>query len=144
MLLNRRGHRAVLIAAALLIASLGVAPASDAASSKRCRALAGKARVVAKGKDSLVVSRGNATNFTLTYSACLYVKPRLFKIPGQNGGDTEHFGRFTLGGRYLAYEHVNAEEAAGYNPSWSTSSGASGSSSTTRSRSGPWTRSRPA
>src|SRR4051812_6723851 len=109
---NRRGYRA-LLAVAVLAASLVAPPASNAASSTRCKALAGKAKVVAKGKDSMVVSRGNADAITLTHYACLYTKPRLYKLPGQNGGDTELFGRFTLGGRYLAYEHVNAEEASG-------------------------------
>jgi hypothetical protein len=115
---NSRGTRAVLLSAALLAAALAATPAADAASSKRCKALAGKAKVIVKGPDSLVVKRGSSDNFTLTYYGCLYVKPRLVKLPGQNGGDTEHFDKFTLSGRYLAYGHVNAEAAADHNPGW--------------------------
>jgi hypothetical protein len=113
-----RNSRAFLLAVALLAASLVAAPASNAASSKRCKALAGKAKVIVKGKDEQVVSRGRESALTLTYYACLYTKPRLWKIPDQNGGDTELFNTFTSQGRYLAYGHVNAEEASPFTPSW--------------------------
>jgi hypothetical protein len=118
MLQHSRGHRAILLSAALLVAALAAAPSADAASSKRCKALAGKMTILAKGPDSMVVKRGSSEKFTLTYYGCLYVKPRLVKLPGQNGGDTEHFDKFTLNGRYLAYGHVNAEPAAGHVPGW--------------------------
>jgi hypothetical protein len=111
-------RRHLLSASALLAASLAIVPAADAASSKRCRALAPKAKIVAKGPDSMVLRRGSRENFTQTFSACLYAKPRLYKIPGQNGGDTERFGRFTLNGRYVAYEHVNVEEASTLYPGY--------------------------
>jgi hypothetical protein len=114
----RPNRRVLPLAAALLVASLGAAPAADAASSKRCKALAGKAKVVVKGTDSLVFKRGTSDDYTLTYYACLYAKPRLYKLPGQNGGDTEHFDQFTVAGHFLAYGHVNAEAAAVHNPGW--------------------------
>jgi hypothetical protein len=102
------------VSATLLFA----APASQAASSKQCKRLAGNTKVVLKGKDSLVVRRGSESNLNLTYYACLYSSPRLYKLPSQNGGDTEFYGRFTPAGRFLAYEHVNAEEAATFTPGW--------------------------
>jgi hypothetical protein len=115
---NSRGRRALVLAVAVLAASLGAASAADAASSKRCRALAGKAKVVVKDADSIVVSRGDARDYTLSFYACLYAKPRLFKLPGQNGGSTERFARFTPQGRFLAYEHVNVEEASPFYPGY--------------------------
>ena len=111
-------RRSLVLTLALAVASLGAAPASEAASSKRCRALAGKQKVVAKSNDAIVVRRGTEQQLTLTYSYCLFVKPRLYKLPGQNGGDTEYYGPFTLQGRYLAYGHVNAEEASPFTPGW--------------------------
>jgi hypothetical protein len=113
-----RGPRALLLAAALLVASLGASPAADAASSGRCRSLAGKMKVIVKGKDSMVVSKGSEDNINLTFYGCLYVKPRLYKLPEQNGGDTELLSLFTPAGRYLAYAHVNAEEASPTTAGW--------------------------
>jgi hypothetical protein len=107
-----------LLLLALLATALCAAPAADAASSKKCRQLAGKQKVVAKSTDAIVVRRGSEPNLTLTYSYCLFVKPRLYKLPGQNGGDTEFYNDFTLQGRYLVYGHVNAEEASPINPGW--------------------------
>jgi hypothetical protein len=115
---TNRGRRALLLTAALLVPALAAAPASDAAGSKRCKALAGKKKILVKGPDSMVVSRGNADDYTLTYYGCLYVKPRLVKLPDQNGGDSEFFDQFTLKGKYLAYGHVNVEEAAAHTPGW--------------------------
>jgi hypothetical protein len=106
----------VVAAPAQALGSAGVG--SAASKSKRCRALAPKARVVVRGPDSLVFVRGKRDNFTQTFYACLYAKPRLYKIPGQNGGDTERFARFTLSGRYVAYEHVNVEEASNFYPGY--------------------------
>jgi hypothetical protein len=103
---------------AVLTATLAAAPASEAASSKRCRALAPKARVVVKGPSSLVLVRGTREDFTQTFYACLYAKPRLYRVPGQDGGDAERFGRFKLAGRYVAYEHVNVEEASNFYPGY--------------------------
>jgi hypothetical protein len=106
----------LVLTAALLV----VAPASHAASSKQCkRAVAkSKAKVLGKGRDALIASRGSEGQLNLTYFACLYSKPQLYKIPGQNGGDTEFFGLFTTSGRYLAYQHVNQEQAATFSPGW--------------------------
>jgi hypothetical protein len=112
-----RRHAAV--SSALLATLLVAAPAADAATSKRCRALAGaKAKVAAKGPASIVFRKGSRENLTQTFYACLYAKPRLVKIPGQNGGDSERFSRFTLNGRYVAYEHVNVEEASNFYPGY--------------------------
>jgi hypothetical protein len=113
-----RPSRFLTLGLALAVASVGVAPAAEAASSKQCKRLAGKAKVVVKGKESLVVKRGTESNLNLKYYACLYAAPRLYAIPGQNGGDTEFYGRFTPAGRFLAYEHINSEEAATFTPGW--------------------------
>ena len=106
----------LVLTAALLVA----APASQAASSKQCkRAVAkAKAKVLGKGRDALIASRGSEGQLNLTYYACLYSKPRLYKIPGQNGGDTEFYATFTNSGRYVAYQHGNQEQAATFSPSW--------------------------
>ena len=112
----RPHRRALVLALTLIVASLVAAPATQAASSKQCRRLAGKAKVIVKARESMVVSRGNANALTLTYYACLYAKPRLYKLPGQNGGDTEFYGKFTPAGRYLAYAHINQEQAAVFSP----------------------------
>jgi hypothetical protein len=112
-------RRLRLFVPALLALSLCAASTADAASSKRCSRLVPRgAKVVAKGRDSMVISRGSAGDLTLTYYACVYVKPRLYKLPGQNGGDTEFFGKFTLGGKYLAYAHINQEQAATFSPGY--------------------------
>jgi hypothetical protein len=105
--------------AAAAVVVLGVSSSADAASSKGCKALAPKnAKVALKGKDALVLKRGSAADFTLTYWGCLYSKPRLYKLANQNGGDTEFFGGFVTSGRYLAYVHTNAEQAAVVVPGW--------------------------
>src|SRR5215213_1564433 len=105
-----------LISLAVATTLLLAAAPSQAASSKACKRLAGNAKVVLKGKESLVARRGTESNLNLTYYACLYSQPRLYKLPGQNGGDTEFYGRFTPAGRFLAYQHVNSEEAATFTP----------------------------
>jgi hypothetical protein len=119
--MKRTRPRGLLIASALLVASLAAAPASEAASSKHCKTLAAnaKAKVVVKSSKAMVVVKGKSGQLTQTYYACLYAKPGLYKLPGgQNGGDTEFFGKFTLAGRYLAYQHVNEEPAASDYPAW--------------------------
>jgi hypothetical protein len=116
-----RYRPALVVTLAVATAALGVAPAADAsAASARCKALGGKtAKVVATSKGALVLSRGSFNKLTLTYYGCLYAKkPRLYKLPEQNGGDTEFFGKFTFAGRYLAYTHGNEENAAVVSPSW--------------------------
>src|SRR5215212_454434 len=112
----RPHNRALLLALAVLLASLAATPSSQAATSKQCKRLAGKAKVIVKARESMVVSRGNANALTLTYYTCLYARPRLYKLPGQNGGDTEFYGKFTPAGRYLAYSHLNQEQAAVFSP----------------------------
>ena len=104
----------------LMAALLVVAPASHAATSKQCKRAVAKAkgRVLGKGRDALIASRGSEGQLNLTYYACLYTKPRLYKFPGQNGGDTEFFSLFTNSGRYVAYQHVNQEQAATFSPGW--------------------------
>jgi hypothetical protein len=112
-----RTFRLVLVVmAALLVA----APAADAATSKQCkRAVAkAKAKVLGKGRYALIAKRGSEGQLNLTYYACLYTKPKLYKIPGQNGGDTEFYSLFTTSVRYLAYQHVNQEQAATFSPGW--------------------------
>jgi hypothetical protein len=112
-----RAFRLILVVmAALLVA----APASHAASSKQCKRAVSKAKakVFAKGRYTLIARRGTEQNLNLTYFACLYTKPQLYKLPGQNGGDTEFYGRFTGSGNFLAYQHVNSEEAATFTPGW--------------------------
>jgi hypothetical protein len=115
-----RRARKTLAAFALLAASAAAAaaPAAEAASAKRCKALAPKARVVVKGPASIVLVRGSSDDFNKTFLTCLYAKPRLYKIPGQDGGAAERFRRFKLAGRYVAYEHVNVEEASNFYPGY--------------------------
>jgi hypothetical protein len=117
---NFQSPRGLLIASVVLAGSLVAAPASQAAGPKRCKAAAAKAhaKVKVKGPSSLVASRGSEEEFTLTHFACLYSKPKLYKIPGQNGGGSENFSKFTLKGRYVAYEHLNAEEASTFYPAY--------------------------
>lgn len=113
-------RRSLLLSVALLVVSLGAAATADAAvSSKRCEALAAKAKmkVIVKGKTSLVARRGTLAGFTLRYRACLYRKPRLYLLPDQNG-ETERYDRFTLAGDFLAYAHTNVEEASTTYPTW--------------------------
>ena len=69
------------------------------------------AKIVHKGATALVVRSGRADTRTLTYSACLYAKPRLYPLPEQNGGHTEFYGTFVTSGRYIAYVHLQAVPA---------------------------------
>jgi hypothetical protein len=111
-------RRLLMLSAALLIATLGASSTANAASSKRCTALVAKdkSKVALKGKTSLVARRGSLADYNLTYKACLYSKPRLYKL--RSDGATERYGRFTLAGNFMAYEHRNVEEASAFYPTW--------------------------
>ncbi|MEA2623504.1 MAG: hypothetical protein QOH61_2414 [Chloroflexota bacterium] len=111
-------RRYLLLSSALLIASLGAASTADAASSKGCRALVAKdkSKIVVRGKTSLVARRGTLADYNLTYKACLYSKPRLYKL--RSDGATERYARFTLAGNFMAYAHTDVEEASAFYPSW--------------------------
>jgi hypothetical protein len=115
-----RPTRFLILTLALLGAALVLAPVSQAASSKPCKRLVAKskAKVSGKGRYALIAKRGSQSRLNLTYYACLYSKPSLYKLPGQNGGDTEFFSLFNASVRYLAYQHVNQEQAATFSPGW--------------------------
>lgn len=113
-------RRILLLTLALSIAAFGAVPTADAATAKRCQAAAkkAKAKVIKKGKSSLVARRGRETEIGARYYGCLYSKPKLYKFSNRYAGDTDFYDGFKLNGRYLAYVHQNVEEAASDFPAY--------------------------
>jgi hypothetical protein len=102
-----------------LLALALIATPAHADGSDRCRSLAPPgAKVIHKGATAIVFRSGTAENRSLTYSACLYAKPRLYALPEQDGGHTELHGTFVTGGRYLAYVHLHSEPESIELPGW--------------------------
>jgi hypothetical protein len=101
---------AVLTAAAALAASLAGPATADAAN--RCTTQAERGKVVAQSSSAVVWSTGSRDDLNLYLHACRLKDQRVFRLPGQNGGDTETLKTFRLSGRHLAWVTVNNEPAA--------------------------------
>ena len=113
-------RRILLLTLALSVAAFAAVPSAHAATAKRCQAAAkkAKAKVLKKGKTSLVARRGRETEIGARYYGCLYSKPKLYKFSNRFAGDTDFYDGFKLNGRYLAYAHQNVEEAASDFPTY--------------------------
>jgi hypothetical protein len=95
----------------LLVALAALAVPSSAEAANACRARADHAKVVAQSSTALVYSTGKP--FNRYVSACTFKSPRkTFRLPGQDGGDTNTPYSYRLNGRFLAYAVINQEEAS--------------------------------
>ena len=104
-----RRRPAVLAAAAVLATAL--AGPATAGAANRCDTLADRGKVLAKSSSTVVYSTGSRDDLDLYVHACQYKTRKPFRLPGQDGGDTERLETFRLAGRYLAWVSVNAEPA---------------------------------
>src|SRR3954468_9107391 len=100
----RRG----VLSVAVLTAALTVPSSADAANA--CRAHAEHSKVLAQSSTALVYAKG--PQFKHYVSACTFKGQKSYRLPGQDGGDANHFGDPRLNGRYLAYSIFNQEEAS--------------------------------
>src|SRR3954454_6856045 len=100
--------RPILLTAAAVGAALVLPSAAGAANS--CRAHAARDTVVAQSSTAVVYSTGRPPNRYV--SACTFKARKSFRLPGQDGGDTNSPYSFRLNGRFLAYAVINQEPAS--------------------------------
>jgi hypothetical protein len=103
------------IALLTVVAALGTALAGPAAAdaANRCRTEADRGKIVAQSSTAVVWSTGSQDGLTLYLHACQFKDQKPFRLPGQNGGDTETLETFRLSGRYLGWVSTNQEQASG-------------------------------
>jgi hypothetical protein len=104
-------RRTALLTALAALATCLAGPATADAANK-CRAQAERGKVLAQSTTALVYSRGSESALNRYVQACTFKDQKTFRLPGQDGGDTEHFETVRLSGRYVAYVLVDSEPAS--------------------------------
>ena len=102
--------RIVLLVLTLSLATAGLLAGPGLASASNCSNFHG--RLAVKGFVRLYV-RGSTGNLNKYYYTCVGRRGKVFKLPGQDGGDTAHLGTFAVGaGSYIAWSNLDVEEAS--------------------------------